>query len=254
MNSRTNILRSGFTLIEMVIAMTVLALVVTVLFLAFSNAGRIWSRQETGAEQGEREAALLRLLSDDLVRIQPYNFSSERGRGFFFAVSEKALFYVTAAAYGAQERRPSGLYFTYCFLAENQEDSEEGEAQEGLTLYLIKEWGPKNYLLEALMDFQERPEAGLVLTEELRQAAQPVLAGLSEATFQVVADAEQLNLPDGEIAAEALIDKEHLPTAWTLDKLPAALLFSYRLEDSAPRRALLPLQPPPAPPAAEKKK
>ena len=45
MRLKKNTSNKGFTLIEMVIAMTILALVVTVLYLAFSTAGRIWGRQ-----------------------------------------------------------------------------------------------------------------------------------------------------------------------------------------------------------------
>ena len=237
MTSKKNISGSGFTLIEMVIAMSVLALVVLILYLAFANAGRIWRRQQLVSDQGEREVALLRLLHDDLFQFKPYTCKNERGQAFYFAVGERVIFYATSAAYGARERRPAGLYFVCCYLDEDPDG-------EGLNFYLVKEFGPKLYLLEDFWSFREQGQ--LLLSEALREAALPVLRGLETASFQVVLDAEKLHLPEGEVDEGALMDKKDMRVSWNEKNLPKALLLTYKLPSRGQRRLLLPLEPPPS--------
>ncbi|MEA3347925.1 MAG: prepilin-type N-terminal cleavage/methylation domain-containing protein, partial [Pseudomonadota bacterium] len=219
MSLKKNTCKAGFTLIEMIIAMTILALVVTVLYLAFSTAGRIWSRQQIKGGRGEHEAALSRLLSDDLQNLVPYSFSWEKGQGFFFAYGPSALFYATTSGYGARQRSAEGLYFTCCYLQESEE-------KEGFSLFLAKEMGPKNFLVEALWDFIQGPEKSLVVNESLREASLLILDGLTEASFAVVGDPEKLNLPEGEIEEGALIESG-VTRNWSRKTLPQNLLFRY---------------------------
>ena len=228
---------SGFTLIEMIIAMTILALVVTVLYLAFSTAGRIWSKQQVKGGQGEHEVALTRLLYDDLQHLVPYSFSWEKGEGFFFALGSQAIFYATTSGYGARQRQAEGLYFTCCYLKESEE-------QEGLALYLVKEMGAKKFLLESLWDFIQSPDQGFTVSTEISEASLLILDGLSEATFTVVADPERLNLPEGEIAEEALVERGG-KRKFNRKNLPANILFRYQNAATDKRNLLLTLEPPP---------
>ncbi len=238
---------NGFTLIEMVIAMTILALVVTVLYLAFSTAGRIWSRQQIKGGRGEHEAALARLLSDDLQNLVPYNFSWEKGEGFFFAMGPKALFYATTSGYGARQRSAEGLFFVCCYLQESQE-------KEGFALYLVKELGPKNFLVEALWDFIKKPEESLVVDEVLSEASLLILDGLTEASFAVVGDLEKLNLPEGEIDEGALVERG-VTRNWSRKTLPENILFRYGDSAGGKRNLLLALElPPELPKKADEKK
>ncbi|MCD6533820.1 MAG: prepilin-type N-terminal cleavage/methylation domain-containing protein [Deltaproteobacteria bacterium] len=247
MSLKKNISNGGFTLIEMVIAMTILALVVTVLYLAFSTAGRIWSRQQIKGGRGEHEAALARLLSDDLQNLVPYSFSWERGQGFFFALGPKALFYATTSGYGARQRSAEGLYFACCYLQESQEE-------EGFALYLAKEMGPKNFLVEALSDFTKAPEKNMVVNEALREASLLILDGLTEASFAVVGDPEKLNLPEGDIDESALIERG-VTRNWSRKTLPENILFRYGDSVGGKRNLLLALEPPPElPKKADEKK
>ena len=237
---------SGFTLIEMIIAMTILALVVTVLYLAFSTAGRVWSKQQIKGGRGEHEAAVIRLLHDDLQHLAPYSFSWEKGSGFFFALGNKAVFYATTSGYGARQRQNEGLYFACCYLKE----SEDGE---GLALYLVKERGPKNFLVEALWDFIRSPAHELNVSAEISDASLLLLEGLNEASFAVVTDSERLNLPEGEIADEALVEGDKAGK-FTRAKLPRILLFRYVNANGRKRSFVLPLEPPPEPPPEKAKK
>ena len=240
--------KGGFTLIEMVIAMTILALVVMVLYLAFSSAGRIWSRQQIKGGRGEREAALARLLHDDLQNLVPYSFSWEKGEGFFFALDPSALFYATTSGYGARQRSAEGLYFTCCYLQESEE-------KEGFALYIVKEMGPKTFLLEALWDFIQGPEKSLVVNETLREASLLILDDLSNASFAVVGDPEKLNLPEGEVEAGALVESG-VARNWSRKSLPENILFRYENSDGVKRNLLFALEPPPELPSKkdEKKK
>ena len=238
--------KAGFTLIEMVIAMTILALVVTVLYLAFSTAGQIWSRQQIKGGEGEHEAALSRLLSDDLQNLAPYSFSWEKGQGFFFALGPNALFYATTSGYGARQRSAEGLYFACCYLQESEE-------KEGFALFLVKEMGPKTFLVEALWDFIKDPKKNLAVNEALREASLLILDGLTEASFAVVGDPEKLNLPEGEIEEGALIESG-INRNWSHKTLPQNILFRYENSKEVKRNLLLTLEPPPEPPSKKKKK
>ncbi len=237
--------RAGFTLIEMIIAMTILALVVTVLYLAFSTAGRIWSKQQVKGGRGEHEAALIRLLHDDLQNLVPYSFSWEKGEGFFFALGPKTIFYATTSGYGARQRQPEGLYFACCYL-------KESEKEEGLALYLMKERGPKKILVEALWDFIQNPDQNFTVSSEISEASLLVLDGLHEAEFLIVADPEKLNLPEGEIASGALLEKGEI-RKFNRKNLPGNILFRYENTNAEKRNFLLQLEPPPELPKKDDK-
>jgi len=242
----------GFTLIEMVIAMTILALIVTVLYLAFSSAGRVWSRQQLKGGRSEREAALLRLLRDDLGHLVPYTFSWEKGTGFFFALGPKVLFYATTNGFGARRRSiADGLYFSCLYLASDNDD--EAGNEKGQALYLVKEFGPSRYLVEALWDFIQKPEAGFKPDEKLRQAALKVIDNLDEVSFAVVVDPEKLPLAQEEIPAEALQDKDRVQK-YTRANLPARILLQFQVGSGGRRRFLLSLNPPPVPQKKKKAK
>ncbi|MBN2706694.1 MAG: prepilin-type N-terminal cleavage/methylation domain-containing protein, partial [Deltaproteobacteria bacterium] len=207
MNLKKNTSDRGFTLIEMVMAMTILALVVAVLYLAFSSAGRIWTRQQLQSGEGEREAALVRLLSDDLENLAPYSYSWEKGQGFFFALGSRALFYATTSGFGARQRGAQGLYFACCYLEKDADG-------EGDALYLIKTWGPNTWLLAALVEFSRDPAGRLDLDEEMRESALLVLDGLGEAGCAVVAQPEKLDLSGGAQESGALVEDDALPRNW----------------------------------------
>jgi len=244
-------LRRGFTLIEMVISLTILALVVTILYLAFATAGRVWSRQQTDGGRGERESALARLLHDDFSSLVPYGYSGKNGIGFFFALGPKTLFYATTSGFGSRERVDGGLYFACLYLADgNLEEDTGGEAEKGdeagQTLYLVKELGPKEYLLEALHRFITAPGDSFQPGEEFRQAVIPVLSGLEEASFAVVADPEKIAPGAAELESGALVDKANL-RRFTRKTMPGLVLLQYR-ENGLWRRLLLAVpQPPPRP-------
>ncbi len=238
---------AGFTLIEMIIAMVILALVVTVLYLAFSTAGRIWSKQQVKGGRGKHEAALIRLLHDDLQNLVPYSFSWEKGEGFFFALGPRTIFYATTSGYGARQRQAEGLYFACCYLKKSEE-------HEGLSLYLAKELGPKKFLVEALWDFMHNPDKNFSASSEISEASLLVLDGLSEAEFVMVADPEKLNLPEGEIESGALVESGETRN-FNRKNLPGNILLRYENSDAEKRNFLLSLAPPPElPKKGDKKK
>ena len=238
--------RSGFTLIEMVISLTILALVVSVLYLAFSSAGRIWSRQRLKGSRGEREAALLRLLRDDLNNLVPYSYSWEKGSGFFFALGPQALFYATTSAFGARSRIDGGLYFACLYLGADHSvvDTEAAKVAEApvdetrQALWLVKEPVPKQYLLETLQEFVRHPDTALTPDEKFRQAAVKVVGGLEEAGFAVVVNPEKLPLDDSEPDPGALREKD-LVRNYSQTTLPARIMLHYRLDGNGIRRRLV---------------
>ncbi len=78
---------------------------------------------------------------------------------------------------------------------------------------------------------------------------------LTNASFDVVGDPENLNLPEGEIEESALVESGVVRN-WSLKTLPENLLFRYDNVSGIKRTLLLALEPPPEPPGKkdEKKK
>lgn len=136
----------GFSLLELITAMTITAMVVTILYWAFAMGSRVWETQDDKTSAVQREEALLRLLDQDLRGIVPYAARWERGEMFFFAGALKALFYVTRGGFGAQAREEKALFFACLFVSPNPE--------RGWDVALYKTPVPSPELLEILHLFQ----------------------------------------------------------------------------------------------------
>ena len=139
---------AGFTLLEMIISLTILCLVVLTVYTAFSLGVDVWRRMEEGEKSAaQRKAIALRLLHGDFSNLRPYTWNSEKGRILFFAGGPKSVFYVTTNGLGATNRRGKALFFTCLFV----HASAEGE---GSAVYVYKSGLPGPNLAELLRDFR----------------------------------------------------------------------------------------------------
>ncbi|MFW5791101.1 MAG: PulJ/GspJ family protein [Desulfohalobiaceae bacterium] len=224
---------AGFTLIETVIALTVMALVVTILYAAFSTATRTWERQGRRTEPLQRHLQLVRLLSRDLLQSVPYTFSWERGKHSFVAGGPTTLFYVTKSGLGSPDRPGQGLFFTCLYLA--------GDAEEGQELFIYKRTVPEQELAEELSRFTAAGagvETPFSPAESVREKSIRVLSELTDASFSFASEEFRpfaANAPpyEGDVSLLAETEEE-LPVlpleTWTQKELPGQILFSYRFQ------------------------
>lgn len=211
--------QQGFTLMEVIVAITVLALIATCLYMALSTAARLWTRQNGSLSPMQRLETVIRLVRDDLSDARSYAFEWEEGQEFFFSGSSKAVFYVTGHALGASERHKDGLYFA-CLLLR---PSERGQGEE---LWLIKNARPTEELTQALHDFAVDSPRGREDYEpqrELNTQAHLLLSGLEEATFSYARNSA--NVRSAEEAAEDNLPIEN----WQSESLPFRVRLHFGL-------------------------
>ncbi|MFQ5682172.1 MAG: prepilin-type N-terminal cleavage/methylation domain-containing protein [Candidatus Binatia bacterium] len=90
---------TGFTLIELSIAMALLALMVTILYGVFYVAHRSVERWEARSEKSEKLRSLVDILGRYIRSAYPYR-SSPRDPAVFFSGEEKQLTFVSAQSLG----------------------------------------------------------------------------------------------------------------------------------------------------------
>ncbi|WP_321531238.1 prepilin-type N-terminal cleavage/methylation domain-containing protein [uncultured Desulfuromonas sp.] len=170
--------KQGFTLIELLISMTIMAMLITVLYQAFSTASRVWTKQELFDEARARQMATSRLIRSDLQHLIPYRYVAEKGEFDLFSMAPNVLFYVTSEGFGARGRDHFGLFFTCCFL--------QPEDDGTLTLRLFKTAYPEADFLDVFEQFLDQS-----LQEQqawspplfLREHSVTVMSELTEAGF-----------------------------------------------------------------------
>lgn len=110
----------GFTLIEVVISLTIMAVVVTILYFAFSIGLSTWQGQSQATDRFRRLEKVTRLLQEDFEAMRPYSFRSEKGELFFNLGQGRYFFYVTTNGLGSQYQPAgpdrTGLFFSLLML------------------------------------------------------------------------------------------------------------------------------------------
>ena len=210
--------QEGFTLLEVVLAITIMSMIVATLYMALSQASRTWESQDRETDEAKRLAIVTDLLSLEFESLRPYNFLHEKGGGNFYAVSPSAMFYATTQGFGAQRRARGRLYFACLFLAapdsvppEILPWDEDEERSEGLALFLCKSDRPAPWLLEELIAFRDMDEASreaYLPGLDMLERSVYLLGGLQEARFSASAKTE---LPDAQNATEAYEDLLPVP-------------------------------------------
>lgn len=165
----------GFTLLEVIVAMTILALIMTGVYMTLSVGTRLWERQSRDSLSPERRLeACIRLLRTDFKALRHYHFTTVRGQANYLGGGPTAFFYITSSGIGAEDRDKHGLYFACVFLA---------PAEHGLGLWLYKSRWPDPELLNGFLDFSaadQHAKDRYVLGETLRSRAVLLLDGISE--------------------------------------------------------------------------
>ncbi len=142
---------SGFTLLELIISMTIISMVVLVLYFAFSIGARSWNDDSLRAEKDIRLEAVLRLVEDDLQNVVPYDMNWERGRLSVFTGGPGTVFYVTGNGTGAFAGAGAGLFFSILYVDTCPETTED-------CLLLYKSSRPSPEFVRAVYNFKSSSE------------------------------------------------------------------------------------------------
>lgn len=220
---------SGFTLLEVIIALSIISMLVLVLYYAFSVGVRTWDSRQDAGEQAQRQEAALRLLQEDLSSIQPYSMHWEQGEIQLFAGGPRSLFYVTENGHGASSRAGSGLFFSLLYV-------QECEQSQGDCLYMSKLPVPSQEYVQEVDSFRglgEMQRQRFVPGQNLTNESFLVQAGVQQATFSY---SSQEFVPFGGLEEEAPEDLERsrqerlAEEHWLEEELPAQIKLTLELE------------------------
>jgi prepilin-type N-terminal cleavage/methylation domain-containing protein len=168
----------GFTLLELIISLTILSMVVMIIYYAFSMGVRVWSQQEEQDAQVDRREVLARLIEEDFSKCRAYTVNWEKGQTFLFAGGERTVFYVTRNGLGATSRSSYGLYFS-CLYVQRDENGTSN-------IYLYKSPLPKERFIEETSAFQtmgEMEREGFVPDSRIRDKARLVFKNIEQPLF-----------------------------------------------------------------------
>jgi len=231
---------SGFTLLELIIALTITTMVAVVIYAAFALGVRVWERQGSDTGEIRREEAMLRLLERDFADMAPYTTLWEGAFLNFFAGGPKTLFYVTRNGFGALRRQDKALFFGCLFVDQGLEDPE----QMGVYLYKVPE--PQPELMREARRFQtssEAARAAYVPPEDLQSQAVCIAEGFEVLDFSFAADTVDpfAGPPKDRPGTQALHEPEErleLET-WVRQEWPGQVQLQYGRAGREPLRLLL---------------
>lgn len=226
----------GFTLLELIISMTVISMVVVVVYSAFSMGVRVWERQELDNEGVRREEVLLRLLDRDFADIVPYNTHWQAAPLSLFVGASQTLFYVTRNGFASQRRDGRALFFGCFFVARDE--------QGGMGLYLYKVPEPSPDLLAEIRRFtgmSQGMRGSFVLPDQFRNDAVLIVDGLTEASFSFAAEPFTLfaGSPEEELGGIRWDEDALELEDWAEEAPPGRVLLRYQPEGREPRHVLL---------------
>ena len=216
---------SGFTLIELLISITIFALLITVLYQAFSTASRVWSRQELFDESKARQVAIRRMFEADFNQLVSYSYRHPKGEYTFFAGTPTVLFYAIRGGFGVHYRDQHGLFFVCCYL------QPENDGIQSLMIY--KSAFPEQKMLTAFEDFiglDSAEQKTWIPPEELGADSLKVITGIKQAQFyyQQMKNFSVANDIEDADADETATEEQK----WRIQRdFPEILRFSYKFQE-----------------------
>jgi general secretion pathway protein J len=113
----------GFTLIEVVVTMTILGLILLVISGTFRMGLSVWDRGEQAREEGQRQRTVAQLVSRQLKSVVPYRIKTEKAEGDYLAFEGKSSSLKFVSALSLRALRPEGFVFA---IYEFQDGGQEG--------------------------------------------------------------------------------------------------------------------------------
>jgi prepilin-type N-terminal cleavage/methylation domain-containing protein len=167
-SKRKNRFQSGFTFIEVVVSLTILAMMLLVIFWAFRLGLSAWERGKVTKEEYQRLRIVSQLLSQQIKSIVPYKIKTQKAEADYLAFEGKGDSLKFVSALPLRTKGPEG--FVYAIYRFKRNGGEGGQ----LVLYEGKVLN-KNFI-------EEEPE---------EEWAIPLLEGISRITFEYYGEENQ---------------------------------------------------------------
>ena len=170
--------RNGFTLLEMIISLTILSMVVLTVYVAFSLGVDVWRRMDSTENPEQRRAIALRLLQNDFAHIQPYTVHRDQESYPFYSGGPQCLLYVTTSPLASSQMQDKGLFFSCLFLHSTDE--------HGLCLFLYKTNRPSEEILDVVREFRSGGslhQECFIPPERIRSKSVVLVKNVGEAVF-----------------------------------------------------------------------
>jgi general secretion pathway protein J len=114
---------AGFTLIEVVVTMTILGLILLIISGTFRMGLSVWDRGEQAREEGQRQRTVTQLVSRQIKSVVPYKIKTQKAEGDYLAFEGKANSLKFVSALSLRALRPEGFVFA---IYEFQDGGQEG--------------------------------------------------------------------------------------------------------------------------------
>jgi len=148
---------SGFTLIEVIVTLTILGFIVLMVSGTFRLGLSSWERGDAIKEDYQKIRMASQLVSQQVKSLVPYKIKTEKAEGDYLAFHGKAHSLRFVSALGIKARRPEGfVYVVYQF-------KDEGEKKGRLVLY------EQRALTRDFFEDDLKEEAAVTLLEGISQ-------------------------------------------------------------------------------------
>ena len=113
---------TGFTLLEVIITLTILGFILLIIFGAFRLGLSSWERGESTREDYQKVRTVTQMISRQIKSIVPYKVKSKKAEGDYLAFEGKVHSLKFVSAFPLKAKQPEGLvYGIYEFREEGKE-------------------------------------------------------------------------------------------------------------------------------------
>ena len=151
--------RPGFTLVEVVVTLTVLGFILLIIFGAFRLGISAWDRGESTKEEYQRIRILSQLISCQIKSIVPYKIQTKKAEGDYLAFEGKTQSIKFVSALPMKAKQPEG--FTYAIYA----FKDNGKGGGRLMLY------EQRVLNRDFFEEEPKEKTGLILFDGLSKVS-----------------------------------------------------------------------------------
>ena len=113
----------GFTLIEVIVTLTVLGFILLIIFGAFRLGLSAWERGESIKEEYQKVRIITQLISRQIKSIVPYKIKTQKAEGDYLAFEGKAHSLKFVSALSIKAKQPEGFVYA---IYEFKEGGREG--------------------------------------------------------------------------------------------------------------------------------
>lgn len=121
-DSRLTTSSSGFTLIELIISITILAIIVTIIGSTLNIGIRSWEKGEKVTQENQKYGIVLELMKRQLASISTGNIKYDAGGPFYLTGTEKTILFASGSALASPEE--SGIVYVQYKVRKTNEGKE----------------------------------------------------------------------------------------------------------------------------------